>query len=78
MTIYPETTVCLTFAVEDGAPVLLSATNAGGDDVLDDAPEWLVREWEGAARAAIEDQREDGVVARWERAERMVEFCRRS
>lgn len=54
MTIHPETTVAITFAIEDGHPVLLSATNAGGDDVLPDAPAWLRAEWEWAARMRME------------------------
>lgn len=72
MIIHPETTVALTFDVEDGDdgqryPVLRSAKNENDEDQLPAASPWQVARWELQARQAMEDQGWDGVVARWER-----------
>lgn len=68
MIIHPESVVALSFSIEDGVPLLLSALNENGEDQLPGASAWQVARWEWSAREAMEEQRGDGVVARWERA----------
>lgn len=72
MLIHPESIIALTFDVErddDGRryPVLRSAKNENGEELLPTASPWQVARWELQSQQAMEDQRWDGVVARMER-----------